>query len=35
MNWWATITPERLFVGCLLIGFGLMILFWRQLFPPL
>lgn len=35
MNWWHTVLPGQLFVGGLLIGFGLMVLFWTQLFPPL
>lgn len=35
MTWWSTTSPEQLFAGVLLVGFGLMILFWHQLFPPL
>lgn len=28
-------TPEQIFFGTLLVGFGLMILFYNQIFPPL
>lgn len=35
MNWWATVQPGQLFIGVLLVGLGLMTLFWHQLFPPL
>jgi hypothetical protein len=33
MNWWSTLSPGQIFFGVLLVGLGLMILFWHQLFP--
>lgn len=34
-GWWVSVSPEQLFCGGLFVGFGLMVLFWHQLFPPL